>query len=189
MTAPFEPYRVILDYEALQDGFLDRIEDLNTTFEQIEAAGGIPRGHASRMLMKSDKRVVKAMGPASLAQMLKGTGLVLALVEDDERFAAVKAEHLKPRTRPQVRTIVRTVRPRWLFNSARGSKTRAKAWENVSPEMRKKMMRKVAKARWRKRRKSAAPITVRATESGSIGSVWDASAPAVAAVLALDCAE
>lgn len=168
MTAPFEPYRVILDYDALQDGFLDRIEDLNTTYEQVEAAGGIASGNVAKLLCKSDKRVVKALGPQSLAQMLKGTGLVLALIVDDERFAALKAEHMKPRARPQMRTIVRTLKPRWLFNSVRASKTRAKGWESVPPEKRKKLMRKVAKARWRKRRKS-----VVAPEIGAAGAALD----------------
>ena len=40
----WEPYRVITDYEALQDGFLDRIDDLDTTMSAIpgfaDYAGG-----------------------------------------------------------------------------------------------------------------------------------------------------
>jgi hypothetical protein len=152
----YELYRVVTDYEALQDGFLDRIEDLNTTFEQVEAAGEIPRGHASRMLMKSDKRVVKAMGPKSLKQMLKGTGLVLALIVDDERFAPLK-EQMVPRKRPAKQTNVSMARPGWLFTKRNAANMRALGVKSLSPQQRKRIAKKAAKARWRKAKSTAHP--------------------------------
>src|ERR1700748_305782 len=88
----FEPYRVILDYEALEDGFLDRIEDLNTTFDQIDAAAGFTRGNTQKLLSKSRERWARTLGIESMGKMLKGTGMALVLVVDDERFAAIKAE-------------------------------------------------------------------------------------------------
>jgi hypothetical protein len=168
MTAPiritpeYEIYRVVSDYEGLQDGFLDRIEDLNTTLEQIEAAGGIPHGHASRMLCKSDKRVVKAMGPKSLQQMLKGTGLVLALVVDDERFAPLKAE-MTQRLRPRKLANASSVRPAWLFTKKKAREMGIKRWSTMPDAKRKRLMRKAGKASGRARRmrlKPAKPIIV-----------------------------
>src|SRR5213080_804718 len=89
MTAPirsmpeYELYRVILDYEALQDGFLDRIEDLDTTLEQIEYAGDFTKGNVQKLLTKSpgkpgpDRSASgrRTFGWESLGKMLKGTGL------------------------------------------------------------------------------------------------------------------
>jgi hypothetical protein len=117
MTAPlrsmpnrYELYRVILDYEALQDGFLDRIDDLNTTLAQVEISGGLTCGNAYKLLRKdagklrSDRPNTpsrRTFGWESLGKMLKGTGLALALVVDDAKFAPLK-EQLAPRKRPSV---------------------------------------------------------------------------------------
>jgi hypothetical protein len=92
----YELYRVILDYEALQDGFNERIEDLNTTLEQIDLAGGHLKGYSQKTLCKPP---VKRLGWESLGRMLKGTGMALVLVIDDERFAPIKAR-LTQRIRP-----------------------------------------------------------------------------------------
>jgi hypothetical protein len=154
MTAPFEPYRVILDYEALQDGFLDRIEDLNTTFEQIEMASGLPRGWGARLLNKSQKRVVKALGPMSLGKMLKGTGLVLALVVDDERFAPVK-EQLMTRKRPRKLPNGSSTRPTWLFTRGKSIKMQVLRNKALSPKQRKMIAKKAGKASGKSRRRKA----------------------------------
>jgi hypothetical protein len=107
-TPAYELYRVILDYEALQDGFADRIDDLNTTLEQIEMAGDMARGNAQKLLTKNPGKSwdshkaggKRTFGWESLGKMLKGTGLALVLVVDDERFAPLK-EQLAPRKRPK----------------------------------------------------------------------------------------
>src|SRR5258707_5073749 len=95
----YEVYRVVLDYEALQDGFLDRIEDLNTTLEQIEYAGEFTKGNVQKLLTKEGGKpgpdrfhsLKRTFGWESLGKMLKGTGLALVLVVYDQRFAPIKA--------------------------------------------------------------------------------------------------
>ena len=93
--ASWEPYRVILDYEALQEAFIDRVEDLNVSRLTIDEAGGFTPGHASKLLCNPP---IKKLGPASLEKMLKATGLILIAAVDDERFAPVKAQ-MMPRKR------------------------------------------------------------------------------------------
>jgi hypothetical protein len=166
MTAPiritpeYELYRVVTDYEALQDGFADRIEDLNTPLTEIDVAAGLTRGHMQRLINadpeawrpRGKRRQSREFGWKTLEAALKGTGMALVLVVDDERFAAIKKQ-LSAR-RKVSRSIVRNPRPRWLFTSEKASKTSANRWSSVPPEMRKKIMKKVLKARHRKRRKA-----------------------------------
>lgn len=160
----FEPYRVILDYEALEDGFLDRIEDLNTTFDQIDAAAGFTRGNTQKLLSKSRERWARTIGIESMGKMLKGTGMALVLVVDDERFAAIKAE-LIARKRPKP-TNVSIQRPTWLFSKKNAANMRALGIKSLSPQQRKRIAKKAAKARWRKpRRKSGALLATSQLQS------------------------
>ncbi len=169
----YELYRVITDYEGLQDGFADRIEDLNTTLEQIDMAGGFAKGNAQKLQSKSKTRLARIFGWESLGKMLKGTGLALVLVVDDERFAPLK-EQLGARRKPPVRSIARIGKPRWLFTPKKASKQAKKRWAGVPESKRKKMMRKVAKAGWKARRanarKSLAPERPTALAANQVGS-------------------
>ncbi|SRR6266700_3429489 len=129
MNAPvdrWEPYRVVTDYEALQDGVLDRIDDLETTFEQIEMAGEMARGQLQKCLTRNPGKPItrkrdcrhasnrRMFGWESLAKTLKGTGLALVLVLDDERFADTKAQLMK-RKRQRQPAYAGLKRPTWLF--------------------------------------------------------------------------
>ena len=168
MTAPirtmpeYELYRVILDYEALQDGFLDRIEDLNTTLEQIDDAGGLAKGNAQKLLTKiGGKRgpdrvhsLKRTFGWESLAKMLKGTGMALVLVVDDERFAPIK-EQLVARKRPRQQANASSTRPRWLFTKKKAREMGTKRWALLTPAQRKRLARKAGKASARARRRCA----------------------------------
>lgn len=160
MTAQIPPdliYRVILDYEALQDGFADRIEDLGVSLEEIDSAGGFTKGNAQKLLVKSDAKWARKFGWESLGKILKGTGLALALLVDDERFAPIK-EQFSKRKRPP-RSIVRRVQPRWLFTRDKARELSKRRWSGLSDAERSKMMKKVRRAgmmaRRRKARKSA----------------------------------
>jgi hypothetical protein len=102
-----ELFAVVDNYAALQDGFADRIEDLNVTLTEIDAAAGMTRGQVQRLLQKLDAddfrpsatRHCSQFARKTLGQTLKGTGLALALIVDDERFAPVKAKMVQ-RARP-----------------------------------------------------------------------------------------
>lgn len=107
MTAPirsssmpgYEPYRVITDYEALQDGFADRIHELDVPMIEIDAIGDLTMGNTQKLLSKSDAKWARRFGWVSLGKMLKATGLVLVLMIDDERFAPIR-EQMAKRRRP-----------------------------------------------------------------------------------------
>lgn len=103
MDDRYELYRVVLDYEALQESFLDRIDDLNVSLSEIDAEGGMTRGNAQRLLTKSEGKPRKdrpssssrrTFGWESLGKMLKGTRTVLALMVDKDQPPA----DLKPRS-------------------------------------------------------------------------------------------
>lgn len=146
----FEVYRVVTDYAALCEAFSERVEDIQATRLGVDAAGGFALGHASTLLCRPQ---IKGYGPESLTHMLKATGMVLVLAIDDERFAKVK-DRLGRRERP-LRSNLRIPRPRWLFTRSKASKTSKKRWADVPPEQRKKLMKKLAKASWRARRRKA----------------------------------
>lgn len=162
MDGNYELYRVITDYEALQDGFLDRIDDLNTTLEQIDMAGDFTKGNVQKLLNKSasvrgwdrarrDKRI---LGWESLAKMLKGTGLALVLVVDDERFAPIK-EQLATRKRPRQPANGGSAHPTWLFSKDKAREMGKKRFAGMSEAQRKRHQRKAGRASARARRRKA----------------------------------
>jgi hypothetical protein len=153
----FEPYRVILDYEALEDGFLDRIEDLNVPFPEIDAAGGMARGETQKLLSKSRERWARTLGIVSLGKMLKGTGMALVLVVDDERFAPVK-EQMAPRRRkmPPNGSIKR---PAWLITKKASQNMQELRNKKLSPRQRRLIAKRAARARWKRSRTEPAAVT------------------------------
>lgn len=164
----YELYRVVLDYEGLQDAFADRIEDLNTTLTEIDAAGGLTRGNMQRLLASTDpddwrpttkRKQSRQFGWETLGKALEGTGLALVLVLDDARFAAIKARLGKAKRPMRLRqAIARRVKPAWLFSKKKARKMGQKRWEGVSDAQRSRIMKKASKAAHRKRRKSLQQI-------------------------------
>lgn len=159
MTAPLPPdliadryevYRVVTDLDALHEAFRDRVEDLQITRLEVDAAGELQTGYSSKLLCDPP---MKTFGRRSLPGMLKGTGMALVLVIDDERFAPIK-ERLAKRRRP-LRSIVRSKRPTWLFTRSKSLKMLEKRWSGVSPEKRKKLAQKLGKASGKARRAKA----------------------------------
>lgn len=151
MIDRYELYRVVTDFDGLTEAFRDRVEELQVTQLSLDAAGGLQPGYSGKLLCMP---AMKSLGSKSLPQMLKATGMALVLVVDDLRFAEVKGQ-LAKRKRP-MRAMVRRKLPTWLFRGEKASKMGKKCWEGISPEIRKKRMRKVAKARWRGERRKAA---------------------------------
>lgn len=146
----YELYRVVTDFDALHEGFRDRVEELQITRLETDAAGQLQPGYSAKLLCNPP---IRSFGKDSLPGMLKATGMALVLVIDDERFAPVK-ERLSLRKRP-LRSMVRRVRPKWLFTSQKASRNGKKRWANVPEEKRKKIMKKLAKAGWITRRRKA----------------------------------
>lgn len=156
MSTPtrFEPYRVIGDYEALEDMFLDRIEDLNVTFDKIDEAGGFTRGNVQKLLCKSRERWARTLGIESMGKMLKGTGMLLIAVVDDERFAIIKAD-LEQRKRPRKPPNAGSPRPVWLFTKKKAREMGKKRFSLMTDSERKRHQRKAGKASGRARRRKA----------------------------------
>jgi hypothetical protein len=156
MTAlqPDQIFRICWDYEALQDGFADRIEDLNVPLTEVDAAGELTRGNAQKLLCKSDAKWARQFGWESLGKMLKGTGLVLALIVDDERFAPIKATMQTRKLRPRPANAG-SKRPTWLFTRKKASEMGTKRMLCMTPLQRKRLARRAGKASARARRLKA----------------------------------
>jgi len=148
-------YRIVLDYEGLQEGFADRIEDLNVPLTEVDAAGDLTRGNAQKLLCRSDAKWTRQFGWESLGKMLKGTGLALALIVDDERFAPVKAQMQtrKLRVRP---ANVSSKQPTWLFTKKKAREMGSKRMLCMTPLQRQRLARKAGKASARARRRKSA---------------------------------
>jgi hypothetical protein len=156
MTIPLAPemiYRIVTDYEGVQDAFADRIEDINIPLTEVDAVAGMTRGNMQKLLVKSDAKWAREFGWKTLGDALKGTGMVLAFILDDEKFAPLKAQMM--RRKSNIRTNVRSKQPTWLFTRSKSLKMLAKRWSNVSPEQRKKLAKKMGKASGKSRRAKA----------------------------------
>ena len=167
-TQKFELYRIVSDYEALQDGFLDRIDDLDTT---MSALPGFADGVVQKLLAKNpgksrDTHVAngqRAFGWKSLGDMLERTGLALVLVVDDERFAPMKTELIK-RRRKNLPTHAGKIHPKWRFTSKTGRKARERWWNGLTDAQKKKHQRKAQRGMVasRKRKRQGALISAAA---------------------------
>jgi len=142
---PDQIYRIFDDYEGLQDGLADRVEDLNVPLTEVDAAGGMTRGNMQKGLSKSDGSWTREFGWKTLKGALKGTGLVLALIVDDERFAPIKAamQQRKLRSRP---SIAGSKRPAWLFTKKKAREMGKKRMLSMSPAQLIRHQRKAGKA-------------------------------------------
>jgi hypothetical protein len=154
LAGKYELYRIVTDYDALREGFADRIEDLNTPMSEIDTAAELTPGHVQKLLCKSDADWARSFTWKTLGPMLKGTGLALVLVVDDERFAPVKAT-LAKRRRKNSRAIARRIIPAWLFSRDKAREMGRKRWANITGAERSRMMKKVRKAAWMARRRKA----------------------------------
>jgi hypothetical protein len=143
----YEVYRVVLDYEALLEGFTDRIEDLNVSRITIDEAGEFTPGHASKILCNPP---MKMLGMRTLGKMLKATGMALVLVVDDERFAPIKAQMAKRRR--AVRPIGSIERPTWLITREISQNMQVLRNKKLTPRQRKMIAKRAAKARWSRAR-------------------------------------
>jgi hypothetical protein len=147
----YELYRVVTDLDALHEGFRDRVEELQITRLETDAAGQLQPGYSAKLLCNPP---IRSFGRDSLPGMLKATGMALVLVIDDARFAPVKAR-LALRKRP-LRSMVRKARPKWLFTSQKASKNGKKWWSGLTEAQRKRTIKKLCRARDRARRRRAA---------------------------------
>jgi len=164
----YELYRVFTDLEGLEDGIRDRIEDLNTTIEQIEMAGEMGKNQLQKCLVRNPGKAIqrhrdhrhasnkRKFGWESLGKTLKGTGLALVLVVDDERFAPIR-EQLEQRKMQRNAKDAGQSKPKWLFTPKKASKLRQKWWNSLTQKQQKKHQRKAQKGMVAaRRRKSAA---------------------------------
>jgi hypothetical protein len=88
-------FRLVRDYEGVKEAFADRIEDLAVPLTEVDAAGGMTRGNMQKLLSDSDAKWAREFGWQSLRKALDVTGMVLAFILDDERFAPIKAQMMR----------------------------------------------------------------------------------------------
>lgn len=155
----FELYRVVLDYEALQDAFADRIEDLNTTLTEIDAAGDLTRGNMQRLLGSTDpsawrpttkRKQSRQFGWETLGKALKGTGMALVLVVDDERFADTKERLAKRRRAKNVLPNGSIRVPAWLITKETSQNMHSLRNQKLSPRQRQMIAKRAARIRWKR---------------------------------------
>lgn len=144
----YEIFRVALDYEALHEAFVDRVEDLNVPRLAIDVAGKLAAGHASCLLSTPP---TKLFGKESLGKMLKATGMALVLVIDDERFAPIKAKMAK-RRRIDKPAIAGSKRPAWLFRKDKAREMGKRRFALMTESQLKRHQRKAGKASGKVRR-------------------------------------
>lgn len=167
----YEVYRVVLDYEALHEGLIDRVDDLQATRLSIDEVAGFAPGYSSKVLSTPPMKFLgrDSIGRDGLGKMLKTLGLALILVADDDRFAETKAQLLQTREdvtkrKRSMRPIVRIKRVKGFFTKENAAIMNKKQWENIPAAVRTKMMRKLAKTRW----KAARSRSARLAREGSI---------------------
>lgn len=151
--SPDQIYRTFDTLEALKEVFLDRIDDMNVPLTEVDAAAGMTRGNMQKCLSNSDAKWARDFGWKTLQAACKGTGLILAAIVDDERFATIK-EQMQLRKQPK-RAMPRSTRPAWLFTREKAREMGKKRWSNLTPEERTRLARKAGKASGRARRRRA----------------------------------
>jgi len=173
----FELYRVFTDLEGLEEGIWDRIDDLDTTIEQIEMAGGMAKGQLQKALAGNPGKAIqrprdhrhssnkRKFGWESLPKALKGTGLALVLVVDDERFAETKAQLMK-RKRPRQPANAGSKQPAWLFTKRKAREMGKKRFSTMTPAQLKRHQRKAGKASAAARRRKSSEVMIETMSPG-----------------------
>lgn len=153
MTTPLHPdqiYRLILDYQALKEAFQDRIDELNSPLTEIDAAGGMTRGNMQKCLSDSDAKWARDFGWESLGKALKGTGLVLALITDDERFAPIREQMATRKMVPRRETLsagsMRLLKGKITRKTS--NKMQLLRNQKLSPQQRRRIAKLAARMRW-----------------------------------------
>jgi hypothetical protein len=90
-------FRIVDDYEGVREAFADRAEELGVALTEIDAAGQMTRGQMQKLLSGSNAKWARQFGFVSLGKALRGTGMKLVFVIDDEKFAPIKAQMQKRR--------------------------------------------------------------------------------------------
>jgi hypothetical protein len=85
-------YRIVTDLEGLREAFVDRIDDLDVPMTEIDFAGQLTRGNCQKILCNSEAKWSRSFGWKSLAKMLQGTGMVIALIVDDKQFEPIRRQ-------------------------------------------------------------------------------------------------
>lgn len=155
--APEMIYRIVTDYEGVQDAFSDRIEDINVPLTEIDAVAGMTRGNMQKLLVKSDAKWAREFGWKTLGDALRGTGMVLAFILDDEKFAPLKKQMMQRKSNKLAKAG--SIAPRWLFRPKKAREMARKRLMMLTAGQRKRLARKAGiasgKSRRAKARKSA----------------------------------
>lgn len=99
---PGTVFRLVTDLDGIKEAFLDRIEDLNIPLTEVDAVAGMTRGNMQKLLSKNSNTTwSREFGWKSLHKALKGTGMVLAFIVDDEKFSPIRERMQQRRAKRQ----------------------------------------------------------------------------------------
>jgi hypothetical protein len=144
----------------LVDAFRERKEELKLSNEAVEHLLHLCAGHIDKILSQT-----RGLSQLSIDGLLSTLGLRLLVATDPEQVQRMRPrwENEGPRDAKQVRqpparirkVLMARVRPLVLSEAAtRAARAR---WRGVSPELRSRLMRDLARARWNARAVASEP--------------------------------
>lgn len=156
----YEVYRVVLDYQALHEGFVDRVDDLQVTRNSIDEVGGFASGYSAKVLCNPPMKFLgrDSLGRDGLGKMLKATGMALIMVIDDARFAPIKDQMAKRKRPVHPNGSIR--KPGWLITREASQNMQILRNKKLSPKQRKSIARRAARARWKRKSVPVVPSAV-----------------------------
>jgi hypothetical protein len=88
--------KIISTYDDLVEGVRERCDEMSMTRAELDHQAGLADGHAGKLLCPAH---LKRFGIRSLGFVLGGIGCKLALIDDPDQAAKIRAR-MKPRERP-----------------------------------------------------------------------------------------
>lgn len=154
-----DPVARAWDYDSLVAGFAARKAALGLSNETVDELAGFARGHTGKLFgLRPGSGYSKSLGPMSLGTLLGALGLELWLVENAEATAQLRRRSdFTARVESQVRSAASHDRVIIRFSRRymkRIGKAGGKAKAKMSPAKRRAIGRRLARARWARRREA-----------------------------------
>ena len=147
----------VRDYDQLQQAMRARADNLNINRDTIDELAYLPRGYAGKVLCKNPCRRI---GANLIGDFLRTLGLKLLVVEDVEGLARTISNSTQ-RDESVNKWTVHIRSQKGKFSSRRARRIRKKTLAAMSPSKLRRMMVKVRRGRWKKRKAARAKLPPR----------------------------
>ena len=147
----------VRDYDQLQQAMRARADNLNINRETIDELAYLPRGYAGKVLATKPSRRI---GANLIGDFLRTLGLKLLVVEDVEGLARTISNSVQ-RDESVVKWTVHIRSQKGKFTSRRARRIRKKTLAAMSPSKLRRMMVRVRRGRWKKRKAARAALPPR----------------------------